>query len=235
MAQQIGTYTYSDPTSLANWVRGLLYLDIVVTAVLTISTFMQHALIQDILGGVYHGNPDLSSIAAASDLRQQIIGWVSTGVNIIGMILVLCWIYRVMANSWALTDLEMEFTPGWAIGWYFIPFANLIKPYHAMKEIWRENVASYEGEPRRNNLPLWWGLWISTGIISQISMRMAGSNNASVMMTGIQTSIVSDAMSIILNLVFLSIVHVVTTSQVARYERKENEELPDDEVQIAWE
>ena len=28
----------------------------------------------------------------------------------------------------------MTISAGWAIGWFFVPFANLVMPYQAMKE-----------------------------------------------------------------------------------------------------
>jgi hypothetical protein len=81
------------------------------------------------------------------------------------------WIYRASVNAHAITD-EMTISPGWSVGWYFIPFANLVKPFHAMREIWQashESDGSYE--ERVPILGWWWGLWIVTNILANVSWR----------------------------------------------------------------
>lgn len=81
-------------------------------------------------------------------------------------ILVGAWIYRANANAHALGG-DLSVTPGWAIGWFFVPVACLFKPYLAMKETW---LASHFGGnwgngDATNLLSLWWGLWILNGIL----------------------------------------------------------------------
>ena len=68
----------------------------------------------------------------------------------------------------------MTISPGWAVGWYFVPFANLVKPYQGMKEAWmashfRDN---WHGEPTPALLVWWWGLWLVTNILANISFRI---------------------------------------------------------------
>ena len=89
------------------------------------------------------------------------------------VVLVGRWIYRTNANAHLFSD-GMTISPGWAVGWYFIPLANLVKPYQGMKETW---LASHYGsdwgageEPV--TMRWWWLLWIVTNILSNISWRM---------------------------------------------------------------
>lgn len=49
----------------------------------------------------------------------------------------LIWVYRAHANVHALGFAELKFTPGWAVGWWFIPFFNLVQPARAMAELYR--------------------------------------------------------------------------------------------------
>ena len=82
------------------------------------------------------------------------------------------WIYRASVNAHAISS-EMTISPGWTIGWYFVPFANLVKPFEAMREIWlasHESSGTYE-----ESVPLlrvWWGLWLITNMLSWIAFRM---------------------------------------------------------------
>jgi len=52
------------------------------------------------------------------------------------------WIYRAAANIVAAMVPGFDYTPGWAVGWYFVPLANLFKPFGAMRQIWN---ASHSG------------------------------------------------------------------------------------------
>ncbi|MDE0511474.1 MAG: DUF4328 domain-containing protein [Gammaproteobacteria bacterium] len=56
----------------------------------------------------------------------------------------------------------IKFTPSWSVSWYFIPIANLWKPYQAIKEIWRTSVIPYNwsSQPVSSLLSWWWFSWI---------------------------------------------------------------------------
>ncbi len=86
---------------------------------------------------------------------------VLTLVLVITAILVLMWTHRANFNAHQLGVADMRFTPGWAVGWYFIPIAWFWKPYQVMREIWQASgsPASWEQEGR-SSLAWWWGLWI---------------------------------------------------------------------------
>jgi Domain of unknown function (DUF4328) len=46
-------------------------------------------------------------------------------------------IHRAASNVRALGRYGMEYTPGWCVGWFFVPFANLYRPYRAVAEVFR--------------------------------------------------------------------------------------------------
>lgn len=86
------------------------------------------------------------------------------------------WIYRTNANAHALGTGEMSITPGWSVGWFFVPFANLVMPYRGVRESWEvsHRMAGLDEFQDRALLGWWWGLWIGTNIISTIAARIAG-------------------------------------------------------------
>lgn len=85
-----------------------------------------------------------------------------------GLVLALRWIYLANANAHALGAEGMRFTPGWAVGWYFVPIANLWKPYQAMKEIWQASAVKTDWRVVRvpRLLPWWWAFWLLSTSIS---------------------------------------------------------------------
>jgi hypothetical protein len=90
-------------------------------------------------------------------------------------ILVGRWIYRTNDNAHCLST-GMTITPGWAVGWFFVPFANLVMPYQAMKETWRESheAAGLFEEVESPLLPWWWGLWIASNVLANLSFMFGG-------------------------------------------------------------
>jgi hypothetical protein len=85
------------------------------------------------------------------------------------------WIHRANYNAHQLGAAGMRFTPGWAVGWFFIPIANLWKPYQVMKEIWKAsaNPAHWQDQRRGSILPWWWALFLASGFVSNASGRAA--------------------------------------------------------------
>lgn len=82
------------------------------------------------------------------------------------------WIYRAAANVVAAMVPGFDCTPGWAVGWYFVPFANLFKPFAVMRQIW--NASHTGGRDLDRGEPLlvyWWGIWTLTNIASYAALR----------------------------------------------------------------
>ena len=81
--------------------------------------------------------------------------------------------YRAMKNLHLSRARGELMSPGWAVMWNFIPFANLWQPRVAMVQIWR---SSHDPEKARAEPPpglnLWWFTWIAANILSQIAFRM---------------------------------------------------------------
>src|SRR4030095_8115621 len=75
--------------------------------------------------------------AQANDTRQQIVSSLVLLTALASFVSLLVWIYAAHANLPALNAGPLEFSPGWAVGWFFIPIANLVKPYQAVVEIWK--------------------------------------------------------------------------------------------------
>jgi hypothetical protein len=103
---------------------------------------------------------------SARELLQTIFG-IGLFVFYIATVVMFCvWTYRVNANIHALGAANLRFTPGWAVGWYFVPIANLWKPYQVMKEIWRasKNPSGWQDEASSSIVGWWWFWWIVSNV-----------------------------------------------------------------------
>lgn len=81
---------------------------------------------------------------------------VCTFIGLPLLIIMMIWLYRINKNTHALTPKAMEFSPGWAVGWWFIPFASLVQPLRVVAELYNAN---RNPENWRKNIPVLLGLW----------------------------------------------------------------------------
>ena len=136
-------------------------------------------------------------------------------------VLVLMWIYRANYNARQLGAIDMTFTPGWSIGWYFIPVVNLWKPYRAMKEIWHASANPKTWQNQRHTPPLlswWWGLWIILTMMAIVmtSLFWGWGNIDYDDTTAITLWLVFKGVKIVLILIMMRIIHRVHHMQMTR-------------------
>ena len=92
--------------------------------------------------------------------------------SIIGSIV---WIHRAHSNLPFFGASQLRITPGWAIGWFFVPIALLWKPYEGMKQLYQasKEPSAWKSAPVPGFLGLWWFLWIVTSILDQIVSKFS--------------------------------------------------------------
>ncbi|NRA37721.1 MAG: DUF4328 domain-containing protein, partial [Planctomycetes bacterium] len=83
------------------------------------------------------------------------------------MIVFMVWINKACKNAHFFNRKAMSITPGWAVGWYFVPFANLVKPCTAMKEMF---IASGLKD-KLAMVTVWWVAWLVFTIGNRVSGR----------------------------------------------------------------
>jgi hypothetical protein len=90
----------------------------------------------------------------------------------------LVWLYRAHDNLRAFNPWSRpEYSPGWAVGSFFIPFVNLLVPYRAVREVWQksgppdEALMSTPAPPAV--FPIWWTFWLLASFAGNISMRLS--------------------------------------------------------------
>ncbi|MGE3169891.1 MAG: DUF4328 domain-containing protein [Pyrinomonadaceae bacterium] len=114
-------------------------------------------------------------------MLQSLIALVQVPIYIATVVFFLMWLYRAHSNLSVLRPTNLQFTPGWTVGWWFIPFANLVKPFQAVREVWWESSPDVDDEPvflsaSLHSAPvymgLWWAFWIISNVLSNINARV---------------------------------------------------------------
>lgn len=91
----------------------------------------------------------------------------------------IAWFYRAYCNLRAMGNRGTDYSPGWTIGSWFIPLANLILPYLLMAEIVRGSIPRRADEPYPKTVPglrlvlVWWALWIIMLILERWGLIVA--------------------------------------------------------------
>jgi hypothetical protein len=158
---------------------------------------------------------DLANMSPSMAVFALIVAVGFILINIMTIIIFGMWIFRAAANIRDETELPMSDKPGWAVGWYFIPFANWFKPFTAMRQIWNASTGDHFNLDEGNsNLSLWWTLWLISNITANISFRMSMSGNAEEMLQISQVlDIVSGITSIILFFIVVPLINTITDGQ----------------------
>lgn len=208
--------SFQDPTKLTQWLKYLLYASIVINAIALFSGVLQYQLLSGFKLGVYSSSALATAAAESNDKRQQVIGLFQVGIYIITAILFAIWIYRANFNARQLGAQGMKFSPGWSIGYYFIPILGLWKPYQAMREIWQasKNPVLWVTVERGSVLPWWWFLFLADCILGQAVFRTslkAKEFNELIISTGI--TIASDLVSIPATIIALVLVKQIYEMQ----------------------
>jgi len=172
---------YVPTSSRANIVTILLIVGAVLSVVSSIMS-----LSELIFPGALFGDEESTDpLTLALALLALGIGLLTAIVYIATVVFFLMWLYRAHENlhAFGVKRNQLEYSSGWAVGSFFVPFVSLVVPYRAIRELWRKSI------PESSNMfgsisppgffPAWWGFWIVSNIADQMYMRMTWTEKVS--------------------------------------------------------
>jgi len=201
-------YVFREIDSLTKFLKVLLGLGVWVAVVSLMSSIMQAKLL-------YHGSFTEAEVQS-NYTREQMIWLFRLALYLFTAVMFGLWIVRANKNVRALGAEGLRITPGWAVGYFFIPIVNLWRPYQAMNDLWRasHNPSSWAATAASFILPAWWTLWLLTHFLGQMSFQ---ATMAAEGLVGLQAStyvqMVSHAVDIPLSLVAMALVAQIANAQ----------------------
>jgi len=181
---------YRSTYGLSKWIIFFLIALIVgvVIVLLTYSSFISRL-------NAFKNNPPISffdaSLSQAELMRKAhtfdntyaAFSILSIPTSLIISILLMVWIYKSALNLVFFNIQGLRFSPGWAIGWFFVPVANFVMPPIVLSEIWK---ASSPGAKTENMdwkrastslvILLWWIFMIGMIIFPIMLLLIAPEN-----------------------------------------------------------
>lgn len=214
-------YHFKPTHGLAAWLTGLLGLSIGLTLMsFLIDGIWTTYLIYD---QAHEVAPDfiykLSEHGQTMDEMQRVLTAAIAVVAIVYVIVFCVWLYRSAANNRALGASGLKYSPGWTVGWFFIPFANLVMPYRTVREVWLTS----QDRAVRGAAPLvqaWWGTYILSSAANRIAAIMLKNMNAddtSEVFQQLYVDMAGLALGIVAAFLSLVIIGRVTHAQLVRH------------------
>jgi Domain of unknown function (DUF4328) len=172
-------------------------------------------------------NGDIFSLgsAQAADDRQRAIGLTQLALFVVTAVFFIAWFHRAYKNVRSLGVSAQRFPTGWAIGAWFVPFLNLVRPKAIANDIWRGSEPTLgEGSiVALVDVPwfvtAWWAMFILASVASRISFQTTGrATSLSALATATNVAMVSDAIDLAAALLAAFVVYRVFSRQRARAE-----------------
>ena len=206
----------------AQWVVITFGIVIALSIIAIVSDFAEVGLIQKAI----RGETITLAEALANDDRQALIGFAQLALFAISGIAFFMWIHRVHRNLPSLHVLGLRFSPGWAVGWFFVPIFSLFRPFQVVSEIWKASDPSIhkeDGTVWKNaaSSPIigwWWAFFLISNFVSYIATRLGfqGEELAD-LLAGSYAYIASECIDIVGLVIAISLVMAIDQRQERQY------------------
>jgi len=217
---------FSSPEPAGTWAKRLLVGSLILAGVAVISGVLQVELLSRVAAGSNYTMEEVTR----NDARQGMIGifqvllWIGTAMAF------LIWFHRVNKNLPSLGQTGLLFTPGWAVGFFFVPLFNLVRPFQAMRAVWHGSDPGRSGfdfAPHKTDfgsqlgtpslVAWWWGLFLISNFVGNAAGRLFISQQTPAeLLLGSRLMVLSDLIDIPSALVAIRLVGRLTGWQVEK-------------------
>jgi hypothetical protein len=222
--------SYQSVRRLARLTVLLLTLTILALVVSALSSYGQILLVGDILAGAPFPEQEWETSFA----RAGVIANVGLGLYAATGIAFLFWAYRAYRNLHAFGVQGLQHSAGWAVGAWFVPFVNLVRPYQVMQEIYQASALDLDPAvplhwaPRRSSLlSWWWAFWIGHSLLSVgVTTLGRSADTLALFVRASRWQLTADLAEAVGAVLAIMVVGAITARQEARWERLQQEPAP---------
>jgi len=98
----------------------------------------------------------------------RLLAQIQLPAELITPIFFLVWLYNAHANLRLLQARNLEYSPGWAVTYFFIPILNWFRPYQVAQEIYRasnphlpsDRANAWRAAGGSTVIGWWWAMWL---------------------------------------------------------------------------
>jgi tetratricopeptide (TPR) repeat protein len=208
-------------TVIALGVCALISVMIIVNSLMTIEFFQRLA----------RGNYTMAE-ATALDERARALALFEAGAYLVTAIIFLFWIHRAYKNHEQLSRHSTAYSPNWAVGGFFVPFLNWVRPYQVVREMWDESQAGAQDElllaaPSHAIIITWWLTFLAMNLISRMfSMVADTAETAAELTSAINIDIVVQVLTIVSAVCAMRIIQKIDVYHGTQRQQAQPTDLP---------
>jgi hypothetical protein len=216
-----------DLTRLTRICVALLWAMVFAEVIYALDSYGMLRYLQALESGTY-ADADLDAWANQVDSQAVVVGFGYLALFVLCSAFSSVWIYRASWNARQLQPDAGRITPGWAVGWFFVPILSLWKPYQAMAQSW--NSSHNPHGDIKAAMPgfvlVWWLLWVAASIGGNMSFRRSMRAETIEDFRWIATiDLVIAPMSILSAILFIRIIRALAAAQQGRRPGAELQEI----------
>ena len=204
---------------ITKYVKLCLYGLMIVCVINIFSNFSQINLMNDYFVKDLYSEEVFDVLADKNESRVAIIQGLYGVLLLLSVFLIGRWFFVSSKINHLLGVKGLSISPGWSVGWYCIPFANLVMPYRSLKETFKAsfNSAEWQNNKVPYDFPIWWATFLIGNGLTNLSLRMTSKLGETYTYEQlIQISnidIVSDVLLIVNAIFLLRIVNIIYHNQ----------------------
>lgn len=151
----------------------------------------------------------------AFDAQFSAVAFAQVGVYVLAAIAWVAWQSRTIDNEDALGIGPSPISPRRSIGWWFIPFANLVMPYRSHRDIDRRY--SSGAASRGWLVPAWWTMFIVGGLVANgVGRLWEAAETIEEVQTALTLYVVSDALTIVTAVLAITMIREIQSRALGR-------------------
>jgi|SRR6267143_2511070 len=211
---------FRSASSRMKWTTVFLIIDILGALATILSTSAQIQL----LSGANQGHTITAAAAQANNFRQQSISGLRILLYPITAVFFFMWIHRAHRNLSALGATGLKYSPGWAVGGFFVPFLNLVRPFQVVTEIWKASDpkvsagSSWQASPSTAMIGQWWGIYLANAVCGYAVLIFAsGTSTVDSLLTASWIIIIATAITMISALLTIRMISAINARQELKY------------------
>src|SRR5262249_25032795 len=115
----------------------------------------------------------LDEAVRVDDMRARLV-WIKFACVVSCGIAWLAWQHAAVANLRALGSRRTRFTPGWSVGWWFVPLMNIFRVPQVLGDTWRRskigNVIHDDAGALPDLVLAWWLTVLLASVVWRLSV-----------------------------------------------------------------
>ncbi|MDP2710877.1 MAG: DUF4328 domain-containing protein [Solirubrobacteraceae bacterium] len=166
---------YRSPRIAAYVVIALLAVGIVADAIAFLFEIGTYGVLAQLERGVDVSIAELQ----AAETRSLLANLAQLAAYWMAIIAFVFWFARAYRNGARLGARGLRYKPGWAIGAWFVPILNLVRPKRIANDIWRaadpalgRGADGWQSGSVSSLIHWWWGVWLFSGLVGNTARFM---------------------------------------------------------------